>query len=153
MKPGEPLKRKTPLARSPLTRSAGIVHSSQTPKRRARLSPQSKKKKEEDRAAHDDRYRYLHEHQYCEVGWVLSHSENQRVKDWVRLVCHHKAECINERQKRSAGGSLTDPSNLQSSCFPCNQFLEDHPEVARLMGCVVYAHENPEDIPVRRKRI
>lgn len=51
--------------------------------------------------------------------------------------CQGVPSGLHERRKRSSGGSLTVLANLLTACSPCNLWVEDHPEVAHLLGLVV----------------
>jgi hypothetical protein len=53
--------------------------------------------------------------------------------------CRRLASGCHERRKRSAQGSLDDPANLVPACWPCNQWVENWPELAHRMGLVVRA--------------
>jgi hypothetical protein len=119
--------------------------------KRTRINPVSNRKivqQDENRGA---RNKYLREHSWCEIGYVLSHSKKPPAEKFYRDNCTNKGTVVHERKKRSQGGSLTDPNNLMACCPFCNGFVEDRPEVSRSLGLVVYSHEEPNEVPVRRK--
>lgn len=74
----------------------------------------------------------LAESPWCELGPVISTA----VPAWP---CSQRAQGLHELRKRSAGGSLTNRSNLLRACNPCNTWVEDHPTQARELGLVVRA--------------
>lgn len=58
----------------------------------------------------------------------------------VIVYCRGRADCLHERRKRSAGGSMTSRKNTVPLCSYCNNAIEIDADVARLaheVGLVV----------------
>lgn len=132
------LERRTPLVqKTPLTTKTPLKSGGSLRKVGAR-------KKREIAASKDVRSFYLANHSHCEIGPLIQH------KIEAYKNCTVIAQCIHERKKRSQGGSLVDTENLMASCFFCNGWVEDWPTLARELGLVVHAHEDPADIHLNR---
>lgn len=91
------------------------------------------------------RAQYREEHPFCELGIIIAISEGSA--EWCVLY----TQGIHERKKRSQQGSLTDPTNLMSSCNPCNGWVEDNPKLAKKLGLVVESHQDPSEVYVYRE--
>lgn len=68
----------------------------------------------------------------CEIGPLLIKYGLDGARN-----CRGKIEGLHELRKRSAGGSLTNPSNLIPACNPCNGWVEDNPDEALVLGLVI----------------
>ena len=68
----------------------------------------------------------------CEIGPILVRYGLDGAK-----TCMSRIEGLHELRKRSAGGSLRNPSNLVPACNPCNGWVEDNPEEAHILGLVI----------------
>lgn len=60
----------------------------------------------------------------------------------IRVCSGSRIGGLHERRKRSAGGSLTNRQNLIPACNSCNQWVENYPLEARLIGLVVRAGDD-----------
>lgn len=107
--------------------------------KRSEIKPRSKKRAQ---FMKDDRVpmiKSLIEMGYgCEIGVILAEVGHDS-------KCNGQIQGIHERRKRSAGGSLTNRSNLLAACNPCNDYIEDHPEIKDLTGTLLVVREgDPE---------
>jgi hypothetical protein len=118
--------------------------------KRSRIKPVGKRKTKEIAETQGVRADYRESHPWCEIGYVMTLSDVDSVKKWYRTNCTGRSECVHERKKRSAGGSLVDPVNLLAACSNCNSWVEDHPALAKSMGLVVSSYEDAAAIPVER---
>jgi hypothetical protein len=138
MRRGKPLLTRTPLAaKNPL----------RTKKRPNTLSQRRKAEISDTKAA---RAEYLATHPHCEIGYAMSRSPNPEITRHYRGTCWGEATEVHERKKRSQGGSLIDPVNLMSACSPCNGWVENFPDLAEELGCVVKSTQDPQYVPVIR---
>lgn len=115
---------------------------------RSSLRPIGSAKRREIKATSQVRREFLSAHPGCQVGLIL-HENSHRHPTYLKAVAHctGTAQGVHERQKRSAGGSLTDEDNLLSACNRCNGWVEERPILSRILGLTVLSWENPEDIP------
>lgn len=116
---------------------------------RTSIAPIGPRKQRERDATADTRTDYLQTHPICEIGFAFSQGPPE-AKRLFRQTCRQAATACHERQKRSQQGSLVDPFNLMSACGPCNTLVEDEPELAHQLGCVVRSYEDPAVVPVQR---
>lgn len=144
------LQRKTPLKRSDGSLMPTSLRATKNTLQRKPINPVSKRKIVQQDENRGERQKYLRDHPWCEIGYVLSKSRNAVANKFYLNNCTNKGTVVHERKKRSQGGSLTDPDNLMACCPFCNGFVEDRPEVSRSLGLVVYSYENPSQMPVKR---
>lgn len=84
----------------------------------------------------------------CEIGPLLAFASLD-IAD-ARIVADAVARCAgrshggHERRKRSAGGAMSGP-NVLGACNHCNDFVEDQPRIARLLGLVVRSGDDEWD--------
>ena len=134
-----PLKRSGKLRRSSSLRQTHGLRPGKAPK------PVSDRKAAERREAHDVRFKYLRDNPWCQIGEAMAASPDPKIRQLYRKTCRGRADAIHEKQKRSAGGSISDPANFASACNPCNDLMEDEPKVARSIGMVIWAWEVVSD--------
>lgn len=132
MKRGGPLKRKTPLKSK-----SGLGGSSDL--KRTPLKSRSKKRSKFMKEERVPLIQAMIEaDQRCELGPILA-------AVGIDSGCTGQIEGLHERRKRSAGGSLSNLSNLRGSCNRCNGGLEDNPEWKDATGTLLVVREgDPE---------
>lgn len=119
MKRRAELRRKTPMKPGgPISRSAWLESSAPPPRRRG-LRPISAKRARENK----ERRRVMIDH----FG-----------TDPVCQRCGSApADHVHELLPRSAGGSITDPTNCRAVCFTCHRAIHDDPEAAYRDGWLI----------------
>lgn len=102
------------------------------------LSPVSKKRAKQSAS----RRAILHRYPRCQIidylrACVPFDQDQARAIDEGIRDCNGRQQGLHELRKRSAGGSLDNPSNLLGACIPCNGWVERWPDLAHRLGLVV----------------
>lgn len=132
------LSRRTPLRRgAPLARGNGLARTG-APLRRTRLSPISARR----RADLPRRAQVRDDVHARDGGCLLEH--------YGIGPCGGRLE-LHELRKASQGDDTYTFDNGVSLCTVHNQWVEDNPTLAHLLGLVIRAGDNPADATARRQ--
>lgn len=111
------------VKRTPLTRRTPMPRGDSTLARMTRLKPRSAKRQQVAPQRAEVVRQMLTEHPHCQIRWDDG--------------CTGWAVDVDEVLSRAQGGSILDPTNLQTGCRYCHDQKHAHPDEAAARGLTI----------------